>query len=374
MRKENKKNTIPSFTTRIQRLYDAHKNNTILATLAVVVVIAVGSIMLLTKASGFFAASEAELGTKTANAVAVADTTASGGSAVKFTASSSGTACATGEIGTPPNCYPAPPGPLATGKHWNVIFNDDFNGSSLDTTKWSPCFDWNSGSCTSSFNNGREHYQASQVQISNGTAKLVAEPLSPPFSSTACYQDSCTYKAGLISTARPIANSTSKYLFPFTYGYVESRMKYPAHSGFFTAFWMLPTNTSYTYRSEIDIVEILGGDPNTIFMTYHYSDRTKSYKPNTGDHNNGACQVKDYSTDFVRFGMDWEPTYIAWYINGVKCGQFNGDTTTIENGPMQMILHMMIDNDWERSWGLTLSDLTQKDQLEVDYVRIYQQQ
>ena len=34
---------------------------------------------------------------------------------------------------------------------------------------------------------------------------------------------------------------------------------------------MLPTNTSYSYDTEIDIVEILGNDPRTIFMTYHYN-------------------------------------------------------------------------------------------------------
>jgi beta-glucanase (GH16 family) len=150
-------------------------------------------------------------------------------------------------------------------------------------------------------------------------------------------------------------------------------MKYPATSGFFTAFWMLPTDETYTYRSEIDIVEILGGDPDTIFMTYHYNDRGDSYALNNGDNNNGACQVKDYSTDFVRFGLDWQPTYIAWYINGVKCGQFDGNTTTIESGPMQIILHMMVDNNWERSWGLTLPSLDLTRQLEVDYLRVYQQ-
>ena len=90
-------------------------------------------------------------------------------------------------------------------------------------------------------------------------------------------------------------------------------------------------------------------------------------------HNNGACAVKDYSTDFVRLGIDWEPTSIAWYVNGVKCGQFNGDSTTIESGPMQLILHMMVDNQWERDWASVLSAQTLVRQLEVDYIRIYQQ-
>ena len=153
---------------------------------------------------------------------------------------------------------------------------EEFSGTALDPTKLTPCFDWNFGACTASFNTGKERYLPSQVRISDGTAKLVAEPLAPPYASSACYQGQCTYKAGLVSTARPRADNGSAYLFPFTYGYVESRMKFPGTAGFFTAFWMLPTNPNFTYNTEIDIVEILGGHPDTIFMTYHYNDRALS--------------------------------------------------------------------------------------------------
>lgn len=127
--------------------------------------------------------------------------------------------CPVGETGTPPNCFPAPPAPAASGKHWEMVFSEEFNGTSLDTTKLTPCFDWNYGSCTQSFNTGKERYLLSQVQL-NGTAKLVAEPLSPPHANSACYQGQCTYKAGLVSTAHPRADDGSPYLFPFTYGYV----------------------------------------------------------------------------------------------------------------------------------------------------------
>ena len=150
--------------------------------------------------------------------------------------------CGSGLIGIPPNCFPAPPGPVAPGKQWQLIYSEEFSGSSLNLTKLSPCFDWNYGACTASFNTGKERYLPSQVQVANGTAKLVAEPLTPPYASSACYQGQCTYKAGLVSTARPRADNGSPYLFPFTYGYVESRMKFPGTPGFFTAFWMLPTN------------------------------------------------------------------------------------------------------------------------------------
>jgi hypothetical protein len=286
--------------------------------------------------------------------------------------------CGANEIGTPPNCFTAPPAPAAAGKAWHVVFSEEFNGNDYDHKKLSPCFDWNYGNCTSTFNDGKETYKPEQVRVSDGTAKLIAEPLSPPEPNDRCYEGLCTYKAGLLSTARPRADNDSQYLFSFTYGYVEARIKYPAVPGFFTAFWMLPTNPTYEYRTEIDIVEILGGNPQNVFMTYHYNDRTEGYKANNfpADEeppDNGACPVRDYSRDWVQFGVDWQPDHIAWYINGVKCGEFT-DAARIENGPVQLILHMMIDNKWERDAASVLADQTLVNQLEVDYIRVFQQQ
>src|SRR5688572_615352 len=64
--------------------------------------------------------------------------------------------CPAGQIGAPPNCFPAPPAPVGAGKHWEVVYSEEFNGTSLDTTKLTPCFDWNYGACTASFNQGKE--------------------------------------------------------------------------------------------------------------------------------------------------------------------------------------------------------------------------
>jgi hypothetical protein len=265
-----------------------------------------------------------------------------------------------------------PPFAPVAGKRWRLSFAEEFAGGDYDHAKLTPCFDWNYGACTVTFNHGRERYLPSQVVVSGGTAKLIAAPLSPPYASDACQGGSCTYKAGLLSTARPRADNGSKYLYAFRYGYVEARIKFPATRGFFTAFWMLPADPGYSYRTEIDILELLGDDPTTMYMTYHYADRSRSYNVNKGKFNNGACPVKTYSKGFVRMGVDWQPHRIAWYIDGRKCAEFT-DRAQIESGPMQIILHMMVDNDWQRSWNVGLADATLTRQLEVDYIRVYQQ-
>ena len=53
--------------------------------------------------------------------------------------------CPSGEIGTPPSCFPAPPASAASGKRWRLAYSEEFSGAALDLTKLSPCFDWNFG-------------------------------------------------------------------------------------------------------------------------------------------------------------------------------------------------------------------------------------
>jgi hypothetical protein len=73
-------------------------------------------LLIFTKAAGYFASSEAESGTKSTQAVQVADTSASGGSAVKFTAPAPPAAgkCAQTQFGVPDGpdqfggCFPGP--------------------------------------------------------------------------------------------------------------------------------------------------------------------------------------------------------------------------------------------------------------------------
>ena len=72
------------------------------------------------------------------------------------------TGCQSGDVGVPPNCFPAPPAPLSAGKQWKVTYSEEFNEAALDVTKLSPCFDWNFGACTASFNTGKERYLASR--------------------------------------------------------------------------------------------------------------------------------------------------------------------------------------------------------------------
>jgi len=347
-----------------------HKHQARIKPLAFIVVFVLAGVvaLVLARAATPTASLEPENGT-IAGANTGADIAASGGQYVKFGQGGSGS-CPAGQLGAYPDCVVPPAIAPAAGKSWKLPFQEEF---SSNTSKWANCFDWGNSSDCLTPNHGHEKYLTSQVQVSGGTAKLIAAPLSPAVNEQGCYNNLCTYKSGILTSTR--VNQTGAYKFSFTYGYVDIRAKIPGAQGFFTALWLLPNSPSYSYRSEIDMIEVLGDDPSTIFMTYHYPpDRGNSSTPNTGTHNNGACPVKDYSLAFHNYGMDWQADHVAWYIDGVKCGQFSGTTSTVENGPMHLIMELMVGNDWQRSWGVDIADQTLTRQLEIDYVHIFQQQ
>jgi hypothetical protein len=50
-----------------------------------------------------------------------------------------------------------------------------------------------------------------------------------------------------------------------------------------------------------------------------------------------------------------------------------GSTAQIENGPMQIIMDLMVDHSWQQQWNVTLQDTTLVRQMELDYIRVYQQ-
>ena len=64
--------------------------------------------------------------------------------------------------------------PAAAGHTWQLSFSEEFETAGYDATKLTPCFDWNYGGCTGSFNQGREYYAASQIRVSGGAAHLDA--------------------------------------------------------------------------------------------------------------------------------------------------------------------------------------------------------
>jgi beta-glucanase (GH16 family) len=240
----------------------------------------------------------------------------------------------------------APPPPIAG--NWQLAFQDDFD-SSLDHGAWSTCFWWASPTCSITDDNELQLYNPADSYTENGRLRLRARVASLTDSSGATFG----YGSGMVTTGGT-AGSTPPG-FAFTYGYAEARLWVPRGQGLWPAFWMLPA--SYDDQHEIDIMELLGSVPKVAEFHVH------SAAINSGARWRGP----DFSAGWHTFAIDWEPSSLTWYVDGVARWQWTGGG--IPQEPMYLILNLAVGGNWPGPPDATTSFPAY---LDVDYVRVWQ--
>ena len=231
--------------------------------------------------------------------------------------------------------------PVGVPGTWNMVFSDEFNGTSLDLTKWRP--NWNGGTDTAITPpvNGSETacYDPQQVTESNGELDLTA--VANP-----CTANGRTfpYRSGMIE-------SNGKY--SFSHGAFEARIWTPAGSGMWPAFWS--DGQSWPLDGEIDVLEAYGTDASSSFH-YHY--------PGGGP--GGNSTVPGSTAGWHTYAADWESGVITWYYDGQPVWRLTDSMLTggssIVSAPQYLILNL----------GLNSSQSAVPATMRVDYVRVWQ--
>ena len=135
-----------------------------------------------------------------------------------------------------------------------MVWNDEFDGDSLDTTKWDYQYGTGSQYGLDGWGNSELQYYTDReenVRVEDGKLIITAIKEETP------YED-MPYTSGRIRT---LDNDTEASLFSTTFGRVEARIKMPIGEGLWPAFWMLPVDPSlynqWASSGEIDNVNII---------------------------------------------------------------------------------------------------------------------
>src|SRR5699024_7893847 len=101
----------------------------------------------------------------------------------------------------------------------------------------------------------------------------------------------------------------------WTYGKVEVKAKMPTGQGIWPAIWMMPEDEpfygTWPVSAEIDLMELLGHEPDTIHGTAHFGKQHQQIQ--------GTYQLPDgqnFGDDYHVYSIEWEPGEIRWYIDG----------------------------------------------------------
>ncbi|MBI5865238.1 MAG: glycoside hydrolase family 16 protein [Planctomycetes bacterium] len=225
---------------------------------------------------------------------------------------------------------------------WELIWNDEFDGASIDGTKWRV------EDLHLNKNNELQYYAPDEVYVSGGDLTLRSRRRSYWGYDNAGSWRHFDYTSGLVETRDRFAT---------TFGRIEVRAKLPSTRGLWPAHWMLPD--SRQWPPEIDIMELLGHEPTRVYMTHHWGTWPQVQS------DGGSYSGPDFSADFHTFAIEWSPTRIDWKVDGLL--RFSS-TSNIPREPFYIILNTAVGGDWPGNPdGTTVFPQYHR----IDYVRVY---
>lgn len=253
---------------------------------------------------------------------------------------------------------------------YNLIWFDDFTGTTIDTSKWNvytECHPAFTPCCAKSSNvivdgNSLLHLK---------TVKNASNVTCPSCHTNVGTPGNYPWTSAFIST---------KGRFTFTYGFIEMRAKMPKQQGQSGGLWMTRADESQLYK-EMDIPEWRGLEKNKPAETnkFYYNNlwfvpTNTTCPPGTSMGaqypnrcGNGVNFVADFNPalDFHLYQFEWTPTFLKVYIDGVQKG--NAITVGIPQIAFGLIL----------SWDTGIFDVPDNTTLSpsemiVDYIKIYQ--
>ena len=246
-----------------------------------------------------------------------------------------------------------------TWGEYQMVWSDEFDGTSLDETVWN----YNTGG-NGWGNNEKQYYtnRPENIRVQNGCLEIEARKEQ--------------YENSEYTSARIHSKGKKEFL----YGRMEARIKFPGGKGTWPAYWMLGNKGNWPNCGEIDIIEHIGSQPTRASFALHTAT-----KNGTKGNNWSSVYFFDYSLadDFHVYAIEWAQEekdgkdVIRFLVDGVQYAEA-WETMIDDNDtwpffkPHYFIFNLAIGGNM----GGTVDDaiFNQQRIMYVDWVRVYQRQ
>jgi beta-glucanase (GH16 family) len=237
-----------------------------------------------------------------------------------------------------------------------LVWSDEFDYDGLpDSTKWGydvGTGDWGWG------NNEQQFYtngERNNVIVGNGVLSIIAR-----------------------KEKRGDKNYTSTRMLTrgkadWANGRIEIRAKLPKGRGTWPAGWTLGANlkeVGWPLCGEIDIMEHVGYDPDTIIGSFH----STAFNHIKGTQKTKRIGIKNPYTQFHVYSVEWNAQKMDFMLDGVVYLSVANTGKTDEewpfNKPQYILLNLAIGGNWGGTKGIDESIFPAT--LQVDYVRVFQ--
>jgi beta-glucanase (GH16 family) len=246
-------------------------------------------------------------------------------------------------------------------QEWQLVWSDEFDGDSLDMSKWSYQYGTGASEGLTGWGNNELQFYTDRPQnifVADGKLHIVAR------------QEAFSGRNFTSARIRSIHKGDWKY------GRFEIRAKMPEGRGLWPAIWMMPTDNVYggwAASGEIDIMELLGHEPNIVHGTLHYGG---PWPRNVHRGARYTLPTGSFSDDFNVFTLLWREGEMRWFVNGVYYQNQNNWFSEGQDfpAPFDQLFHMILNVAVGGNWPGNPDQTTVFPQeMVIDYVRVYQQ-
>lgn len=237
---------------------------------------------------------------------------------------------------------------------FTLSWSDEFDETGINSTNWT----FETGASGWGNNELQNYTNGENAKIENGILILTAKKIND------------NTLVGSYTSTRMISKGKQE----FTYGKMEIRAKLPAGKGIWPAIWMLGADistVSWPACGEIDIMEYVGYQPNTVHSTVHTTS-------GSGGNGNGSSKtLVTAEEEFHIYGLIWTEKEMVFYTDSPEnvTHKYSPAIKTIENWPFYkpqyFILNVAVGGNWGGAQGIDNSIFPQS--MEIDYVRVYQE-
>jgi beta-glucanase (GH16 family) len=237
------------------------------------------------------------------------------------------------------------------------VWSDEFDGTALNTANWS---NQNGDGCPNLCgwgNNELEYYTDRSENIFFQDGKMIIEARKENF-------------GGKQYTSSKIVSAGKR---AFKFGRIDIRAKLPKGKGIWPALWLLPQENifgGWPKSGELDLMELVGHEPNKTYGTIHYGPGPGSTQISRGYTLPGTATFND---EFHVFSLEWKQDQIKWLVDGNVFSTVNkADFGTINypfNEQFYFIINLAVGGNWP---GNPDANTTFPQWLMVDYIRVYQ--
>lgn len=259
-------------------------------------------------------------------------------------------------------------GSLASAAEWKLVWADEFDKPGLpDPAKWT----YEEGFIR---NREAQFYtcgRAENARVENGVLVIEARRekfLNPNYRPGA----QSDWKRASEFADYTSASLTTRGIAAWRYGRIEVRAKLPGGRGMWPAIWMLGADRSAGWPAcgEIDIMEFVGYEPETIHGTVHTAKYNHVKKTQKG----ARLQVKAPDKDFHVYAIEWSAERIDFFVDGKKyftfANEHSGSDAWPFDKPHYLILNTAVGGSWGGAKGIDSSIFPTR--FYIDYVRVYE--